>query len=142
MPAPTVRGTPDATLSALRVDGVGVPDFTSDTAVYKVGVAAATATVTVVGTPTMASATVGCDTDTEPGTDGCQVPLAASGGTTVEVIVSEGPNTGTYTLTINRGLEGTFQWKASDDIYGFTRAVPATRGSAGASGPTARPSGR
>ncbi len=128
-PPATSAQDPVTTLSGITVNGVAVTDFDPEITAYTVGVANAVATATVVATPTATgAATVACGRDDDGKAEGCQVALTADAGVDLALTVTNGLATRTYTVTINRGLEGTFQWKASDDIYGFTRAVPGDAG--------------
>ena len=128
-PPATSAQDPVTTLSGITVNGVAVTDFDPEITAYTVGVANAVATATVVATPTAtAAATVACGRDDDGEAEGCQVALTADAGVDLALTVTNGLATRTYTVTLNRGLAGTFQWKASDDIYGFTRAVPGDAG--------------
>ena len=125
-PPATSAQDPVTTLSGITVNGVAVTDFDPEVTAYTVGLANAVATATVVATPTATgAATVACGRDDDGEAEGCQVALTADAGVDLALTVTNGSATRTYTVTLNRGRAGDFQWKASDDIYGLARLLPA-----------------
>ena len=114
-----------ATLSSVTVEGVAISDFDAELNAYTFGLANRVATATVVATPTISSATVACDLDSDSNATGCQVPLTAGEGTELTLSVTSGTETESYTIVLNRGLTGDFAWKASEDIYGLPAAIAA-----------------
>ena len=116
------RAGPNTDLSDLRVNGVSVPGFDSDVR-YKSsgvqrGVAASVAQATIEGVtddPDAAVAYLGTDTDEM--TDGHQVNLS-EGRNEISIVVTaaDGVTTRTYLLSVNRGSDAPFGWRAQDDF--------------------------
>ena len=116
------RAGPNTDLSDLRVNGVSVPGFDSDVK-YKSsgvqrGVAASVAQATIEGVtddPDAAVAYLGTDTDEM--TDGHQVNLS-EGRNEISIVVTaaDGVTTRTYLLSVNRGSDAPFGWRAQDDF--------------------------
>ena len=116
------RAGPNTDLSDLRVNGVSVPGFESDVK-YKSsgvqrGVAASVAQATIEGVtddPDAAVAYLGTDTDEM--TDGHQVNLS-EGRNEISIVVTaaDGVTTRTYLLSVNRGSDAPFGWRAQDDF--------------------------
>ncbi len=116
------RAGPNTDLSDLRVNGVSVPGFDSDVK-YKSsgvqrGVAASVAQATIEGVtddPDAAVAYLGTDTDEM--TDGHQVNLS-EGRNEISIVVTAagGVTTRTYLLSVNRGSDAPFGWRAQDDF--------------------------
>ena len=116
------RAGPNTDLSDLRVNGVSVPGFDSDVR-YKSsgvqrGVAASVAHATIEGVtddPDAAVAYLGTDTDEM--TDGHQVNLS-EGRNEISIVVTaaDGVTTRTYLLSVNRGSDAPFGWRAQDDF--------------------------
>ena len=115
-----------AILTAIEIDGVGIPNYDRDHGTYTVGVAHDVAAVTVTaGVPV--ENTLTCGTDTDVNTAGCQVALGAAGSSTdfTLTVTNAHPEqpTKTYTVTVNRGHDGAHRWKASDDIYSLPQLI-------------------
>ena len=116
------RAGPNTDLSDLRVNGVSVPGFDSDVK-YKSsgvqrGVAASVAQATIEGVtddPDAAVAYLGTDTDEM--TDGHQMNLS-EGRNEISIVVTaaDGVTTRTYLLSVNRGSDAPFGWRAQDDF--------------------------
>ncbi len=108
----------DATLSALTVDGTSVPGFDADTTSYQYGVAHSVSQVTIGATTNHSGATVAYSTtDADSGTDGHQLALSAGRNSiTVTVTSEDGNTTAEYTVSVNRGVNLAYGWKASDDF--------------------------
>ena len=116
------RAGPNTDLSDLRVNGVSVPGFDSDVK-YKSsgvqrGVAASVAQATIEGVtddPDAAVAYLGTDADEM--TDGHQVNLS-EGRNELSIVVTaaDGVTTRTYLLSVNRGSDAPFGWRAQDDF--------------------------
>ena len=116
------RAGPNTDLSDLRVNGVSVPGFDSDVK-YKSsgvqrGVAASVAQATIEGVtddPDAAVAYLGTDADEM--TDGHQVNLS-EGRNEISIVVTaaDGVTTRTYLLSVNRGSDAPFGWRAQDDF--------------------------
>ena len=116
--APQQSESSDATLSALTVDGTSVPGFSGTTTSYQYGVAHSVSQVTVAATTTDAAATVAYSgTDADSGTDGHQLALSAGrNAITVTMTAQDGNTTKHYTVSVNRGVNTAYGWKASDDF--------------------------
>ena len=114
----------DATLSALTVSPKAITGFASDRTSYEIGVASTVTQATIVPTTNDSSATVGYSTtDADGTTSGHQVNLSAGrNAVTVTVTAEDTITTQTYTLSINRGVDTDFGWKASDDFDGLIAA--------------------
>ena len=116
------RAGPNTALSDLRVNGVSVPGFDSDVK-YKSsgvqrGVAASVAQATIEGVtddPDAAVAYLGTDADEM--TDGHQLNLS-EGRNELSIVVTaaDGVTTRTYLLSVNRGSDAPFGWRAQDDF--------------------------
>ena len=108
----------DANLSALSVGGESVAGFDAETTSYQFGVANTVSRVTVAGVAADAGATVAYSgADADGGTDGHQVDLSVGrNGVTVTVTASDGVTTRDYTVSVNRGSDAPFGWKAEDDF--------------------------
>ena len=113
----------NSTLSGITVVGEAIPDFVAERTSYTFGLANDVVTANVVATPTVETATVACSTDDDTVASGCQVALTAGAGTELTLTVTNGMSETDYTVTLNRGLTGEFEWKASDDIYGLPAAI-------------------
>ena len=107
-----------ATASALTVDGVSVAGFASDRTRYEYGVVHTTTQVTIAAATTNSGATVAVTPDDANDTDdGHQVDLTAGrNAVTVTVTAQDGMATMAYTASVNRGVDATYGWKASDDF--------------------------
>ena len=114
----------DATLSTLTVSPKAITGFASDRTSYEIGVASTVTQATIVPTTNDSSATVGYSTtDADGTTSGHQVNLSAGrNAVTVTVTAEDTITTQTYTLSINRGVDTDFGWKASDDFDGLITA--------------------
>ena len=112
------REPPSTDLSALSVDGESVAGFDAETTSYQFGVASTVTQVTVAGVALDADATVDYSgTDANSGTDGHQVDLSVgSNVVTVTVTDRDGGATRDYTVSVNRGSDAPFGWKAEDDF--------------------------
>ena len=107
------------TLSALTLEGASVPGFAANRTDYEIGVENSIDVADIVATPTESTATVTCGTDNDMNAEGCQVPLSANDDTEATVTVTSGSASAIYTITINRGRSGDYEWKASQDSYAF-----------------------
>ena len=118
-----MAGSTDAALSALTVSPKDIIGFAPDRTSYEVGMASTVTQATVSATTNHAFATVGysgAGTDTA---EGRQVDLLHGKNTvTVTVTAQDGTTTKTYTVNINRGVSGTFGWKAGEDLDGLIAA--------------------
>ena len=121
-------GTPlqemdDATLSALTVAPKNIIGFDTGQDYYEVGFASTVTQATVTATATNSAATVVIKpTDADTAT-GHQVDLSAGRNTvTITVTSQDSSETEVYTLSLNRGVEATYGWKASEDFDGLIAA--------------------
>ena len=114
----------DATLSALTVSPKDISGFAADRTSYEVGVASTVTQATITATTNDSTATVAYSTTDADGTAADhQVDLSAGrNAVTVTVTAEDATTTGTYTLSINRGVTAAFGWKASDDFDGLITA--------------------
>ena len=115
----TVTREPLSTdLSALSVGGKSVAGFDAETTSYQFGVVSTVTQVTVAGVALDVDATVTYSgTDANSGTDGHQVDLSVgSNVVTVTVTDRDGGSTRDYTVSVNRGSDAPFGWKAEDDL--------------------------
>ena len=107
LPAPAeAQSSSDATLSQITVDGEN-PVQTNET-VYRYGVAAETAQVTVSVTPTVTGATFAFNiADADPDETGFQLSLTRGQANSVFVIVTatDGAAMLEYTIYVSRGFE-------------------------------------
>ena len=112
----------DATLTALTVSPNNIIGFEADRITYEVGVASDVATATVTATTSDDNATVEITpADSETSVDGHQVSLSAGrNSVTVTVTASNTVAQKDYTVSVNRGVDATFGWKAVDDLDGLT----------------------
>ena len=113
----------DATLSALTVSPKDLIGFTADRTSYEIGVASTVTQATITATKSHSAATVAYSTTDADTTDGHQVNLSAGRNeVTITVTAEDTTTTGTYTVSINRGVTAAFGWKASDDFDGLITA--------------------
>ena len=107
----------NADLSALQVDGVSVAGFDAETTSYQFGVANLVTQVTVAGVAVDASATVAYSgTDADDVADGHQVDLSVGANVVTVTVTATGDHTRDYTVSVNRGSDAPFGWKAEDDF--------------------------
>ena len=113
----------DATLSALTVSPKDLIGFTADRTSYEVGVASTVTQATITATKSHSAATVAYSTTDAETSAGHQVNLSAGRNeVTITVTAEDTTTTGTYTVSINRGVTAVFGWKASDDFDGLITA--------------------
>ena len=111
------RDEPSADLSALSVGGVSVAGFNAETTSYQFGVANTVSRATVAGVPFDASATVAYSgTDADGGTDGHQMNLSVGRNVVTVTVTATDGDTRDYTVSVNRGSDAPFGWKAEDDF--------------------------
>ena len=111
------RAEPSADLSALSVGGVSVAGFNAGTTSYQFGVANTVSRATVAGVPFDASATVAYSgTDADGGTDGHQMNLSVGRNLVTVTVTATDGDTRDYTVSVNRGSDAPFGWKAEDDF--------------------------
>ena len=107
----------DATLSGITVDGSAVPGFSADRDFYQYGVANSVTPVTVAGVALDANATVTYSgTDADSGTDGHQVELSVGRNLVTVTVTATDGDTRDYTVSVNRGSDAPYDWKAEDDF--------------------------
>ena len=113
----------DATLSALTVSPKDISGFAADRTSYEVGVASTVTQATITATKSHSAATVAYSTTDAETSAGHQVNLSAGRNeVTITVTAEDTTTTGTYTVSINRGVTDAFGWKASDDFDGLITA--------------------
>ena len=113
----------DATLSALTVSPKDISGFAADRTSYEVGVASTVTQATITATKSHSAATVAYSTTDADTSAGHQVNLSAGRNeVTITVTAEDTTTTGTYTVSINRGVTAAFGWKASDDFDGLITA--------------------
>ena len=112
-----------ATLSALTVSPKDIIGFVADRTSYEVGVASTVTQATITATKSHSAATVAYSTTDAETSAGHQVNLSAGRNeVTITVTAEDTTTTGTYTVSINRGVTDAFGWKASDDFDGLITA--------------------
>ena len=113
----------DATLSALTVSPKDIIGFAADRTSYEVGVASTVTQATITATKSHSAATVAYSTTDADTSAGHQVNLSdGRNEVTITVTAEDTTTTGTYTVSINRGVTAIFGWKASDDFDGLITA--------------------
>ena len=113
----------DATLSTLTVSPKDIIGFAADRTSYEVGVASTVTQATITATKSHSAATVAYSTTDAETSAGHQVNLSAGRNeVTITVTAEDTTTTGTYTVSINRGVTDAFGWKASDDFGGLITA--------------------
>ena len=113
----------DATLSALTVSPKDISGFAADRTSYEVGVASTVTQATITATKSHSAATVAYSTTDADTSAGHQVNLSAGRNeVTITVTAEDTTTTGTYTVSINRGVTAVFGWKASHDFDGLITA--------------------
>ena len=120
-----VAASTDATLSALTVSPKDITGFATDRSTrYEVGVASTVTQATITATKNDSAATVGYSTtDADDSTSGHQVDLSAGRNrVTVTVTAEDTITTQIHTISINRGVDTAFGWKAADDFDGLITA--------------------
>ena len=113
----------DASLRRLTIDGQAIRSLPSDSASYMHAVSHTTSQVTVeaVVRNIFASASYsGADADDTA--DGFQVDLDEGTNAVTITVTAADDSTETYTLTLNRGSDDDYAWKAVDDIYSIADA--------------------
>ena len=112
-----------ATLSALTVSPKDIIGFVADRTSYEVGVASTVTQATITATKSHSAATVAYSTTDADTSAGHQVNLSdGRNEVTITVTAEDTTTTGTYTVSINRGVTAIFGWKASDDFDGLITA--------------------
>ena len=112
-----------ATLSALTVSPKDIIGFVADRTSYEVGVASTVTQATITATKSHSAATVAYSTTDADTSAGHQVNLSdGRNEVTITVTAEDTTTTGTYTVSINRGVTDAFGWKASDDFDGLITA--------------------
>ena len=115
---PHVSTSLDVKLTTLILNGVALADFDPDDGTFTLGVASDVASESF--TWTVRSGTeVFCSVDTDTTADGCQMTLTANAHNELRLTLVRGTSVGNYLITVNRGRDGTFRWKADRDFYGF-----------------------
>ena len=111
----------DATLGSLTVSPRDIIGFETDRTSYEVGVASDVTQATVTALPNNDYGTiVYSGTDADLTADGHQVNLSAGRNeVTVTVTAQDTTTTEEYTLSVNRGVDTAFGWKAVDDLDGL-----------------------
>ena len=116
-------GPTDATLSALTVSPKDIIGFVADRTSYEVGVASTVTQATITATKSHSAATVAYSSTDADTSAGHQVNLSdGRNEVTITVTAEDTTTTGTYTVSINRGVTDAFGWKASDDFDGLITA--------------------
>ena len=119
----------DARLGSLTVSPRDIIGFQRDRASYEVGVASDVTQATVTALPNNDYGTIvysGADADLTA--DGHQVNLSAGRNElTVTVTAQDTTTTEEYTLSINRGVDTVFGWKAVDDLDSLRSSIPGDR---------------
>ncbi len=108
-------------LNDLRIDGVSVPGFDADadysTLGVQYGVGPSVTRVTVEATAAEANATVTYSgTDADDVADGHQLDLSVGANEMSITVRADGATTRRYKVSVNRGSDAPFGWKAQDDI--------------------------
>ena len=112
-----------ATLSALTVSPKDIIGFVADRTSYEVGVASTVTQATITATKSHSAATVAYSTTDADTSAGHQLNLSdGRNEVTITVTAEDTTTTGTYTVSINRGVTDAFGWKASDDFDGLITA--------------------
>ena len=108
----------DARLGSLTVSPRDIIGFETDRTSYEVGVASDVTQATVTALPNNDYGTiVYSGTDADLTADGHQVNLTAGRNeVTVTITAQDTTTTKEYTLSINRGVDTVFGWKAVDDL--------------------------
>ena len=113
---------PNTDLSDLRVNGVSVPGFGSEVEYtfsgVQHGVAASVTQATIEAvTDDPDASVVYVDTDADDVTDGHQLNLSEGrNAISIEVTAADEVTTRTYLLSVNRGTDAPFGWRAQDDF--------------------------
>ena len=113
----------DNTLSALTVNTKNIVGLDTGRTSYEVGVASTIAQATITATPNDANATVTYGgTDADPGTPGHQVSLSAGRNPVTVTVTVQGGSTQEHTVSVNRGVDTQYGWKAGTDLDGLIAA--------------------
>ena len=105
----------DATLSALTVSPKDIIGFDPDRTSYEVGVASAVTQVTVSATANDSGASVNI-------APASRVDLSAGRNAVTITVTAEDDTTKEYTVSVNRGVNTAYGWKAADDLDGLIAA--------------------
>ena len=113
----------NANLSSLTVGPKDIIGFAPERTSYEVGVAGSVGTATITAAADHPAANIGFSaTDAGPGTPGHRVDLSAGRNTVTVTVTAENGSTRAYTVTINRGVNSQYGWKADDDLDGLIAA--------------------
>ena len=104
-------------LSGIEVNGTSIPGFLADDDAPQYGVSAATTAAAIVATAEAASATVSYSgTDADTSTAEVHDVSLADGANSVTITVTDGGESDTYTLGVNRAVTADYGWKADSDF--------------------------
>ena len=113
----------NANLSSLTLSPRDIIGFAPDRTSYQRGVAGSVGTATITAAADHPAATIGYSaTDADLGTPGHQVNLLAGRNAVTVTVTAEDGTTRAYTVTINRGVNSQYGWKAGDDLDGLIAA--------------------
>ena len=113
----------DATLRTLHVSPKDIIGFQRFRDSYEVGMASTVASATITPVANHPDATFAITpTDADTRATGHQVDLSAGRNTVTVVVTAEDGTTGTYTISINRGVTDPFGWNADQDLDGLIAA--------------------
>ena len=113
---PATAEAQNTNLSDIVVNDVSIPGLVAGDDAPQYGVSAATTTATIVATAEATSAIVSYSgTDADPDTEVYDINLVA-GVNTVTFTVTDGSDSDTYNLSVNRAVTDQYGWKADDDF--------------------------
>ena len=114
----------DPSLSSITVTPRNIIGFDPDRLSYHVGVANSVTQATINVTETVAISTYRTTPDdADANTPGIQVNLSdGANPVTITVTAEDGNTTRDYTVSVNRGVDTVFGWKAVDDLDGLIAA--------------------
>ena len=114
---PATAEAQNTALSAITVNGVSIPGFLATDDVPQYGVSAVTTTAAIVATAEATSATVSYSgTDADDTTADVHDVMLSDGANTVTITVTDGSDSDTYELSVNRAVTTQYGWKADDDF--------------------------
>ena len=112
---------PSTLLSGITVNNTSIPGFLATDGAPQYGVSAATTTAAIVATAASASATVAYS-DADAMTVDADNVMLSDGANTVTITVTDGGETDTYDLGVNRAVTADYGWKADSDFDTLKRA--------------------
>ena len=119
----------DTSLRRLTMDGEAIRSLPSDSASYMQALPHTTSQVTIEAVARNNYASVSISgTDADDAADGFQVDLNTGTNDVTITVTAADDSTQAHTLTLNRGSDADYAWKAVDDIYSIAEPGTGSQG--------------